>query len=116
MSVNNALLTFSSDTAALKLIKEGSGSGTIPATGAPSSEYQRITIPHEQGTDVLIFRVLLQIPGYPTYSNYFVIPFAVSGLYATPSIDATNLYIEVGQSGFGLASQSFQYYYRVLIP
>lgn len=108
---------FATSVAALKLVKEDSGSGTIPATsGGGSSEYQRITIPHGQGTDLLLYRVLVVIPGYPTYSNYFVVPFAVSGLFATPSIDSSNLYIEVGQSGVALPAQGFQYYYRILIP
>ena len=103
--------------AALKLVKEGSGSGAIPATsGGGSSEFQRVTIAHNQNTDVLLFRALVVIPGYPVYSNYFVVPFAVSGLFATPSIDATNLYIEIGQSGAGLPAQGFQYYYRILVP
>lgn len=95
MSIDYSKLNLSTDITALKLIKEGSGSSTIPATGAPSTEYARITIPHGHSSDVLVYRVLIVIPGYPTYSNYFVVPFAVSGLFATPSIDSTNLYIEL---------------------
>jgi hypothetical protein len=117
MSIDYSKISFSSQAVALKLIKEGSGSGTIPATsGGGSDEYQTVTIPHGQSTDELIFRVVVSIPGYPVYNEFFVVPFAVSGLFATPSIDSTNLYIEVGQSGFGLPSQVFQYYYRILIP
>lgn len=116
MTINYSMLNLSSDTAALKLVQEGSGSGTIPATGSPSDTHQRIVIPHGQGNDLLLFRVLIVIPGYPSFSDYFTVPFSVSGLFGTPSIDATNLYIEVGQSGFGLPAQDFQYYYRILIP
>lgn len=104
---------YSSSITGLKLIKEDSGSGTIPATGAPSDESTIITIPHGHTSDKLAYRVLVVVPGYPTYSNYFVVPFAVSGLIATPSIDTTNLYIEVGQSGNSLPAQAFSYYYRI---
>lgn len=114
--IDNDLLNMSSQTIALKELMRGSGVGTIPATGTPSVEYQRIVIPHGYGSDKLLYRVMIVIPGYPAYSDYFVIPFAVSGLFATPSIDATNLYIEVAQSGFELPAQDFQYYYRILIP
>jgi hypothetical protein len=109
-------VSFGTAASALKLIKEGSGSGLIPATGAPTNEHQRVTIPHGQSTDGLLYRVMVSFPGYPAYSDHFVIPFTVAGLYATPSIDATNLYIEAGQSGVGLPAAVFLYYYRVFYP
>lgn len=116
MTIDTSKLRFDSTKAALKLVKEGSGTGTIPATGSPSTEYQRIVIPHGQATDKLLFRILVRIPGYVSFSDYSVAPFTVAGLIATPSLDATNLYIEVGQSGHTLDAQPFEYYYRILIP
>lgn len=120
MTVDNSKVSFWSGNAALKLVLSGSGSGTIPATGSPTGEYQRVAIPHGQGTDKLLFRVLVVIPGFPApYNTFFVTPYAGatgSAGYATASVDGTNLYIEVGQSGNGLSAQPFSYYYRVLFP
>lgn len=117
MSVDYSKLKLATSRSALKLLLEGSGSGTIPATGAPSVEHARITIPHGHTDDKLIFRVLITVPGFaPPYNEYFVIPWVASGVFATASIDTTNLYIEIAQSGFGLSSQGFNYYYRILVP
>lgn len=106
-----------SEASSLKQIISGNGSGTIPATsGGGSSEYTLIEIPHGHDNDELVFRVMCKIPGFSFYSDWFVAPLAVSGLYATPSIDTANLNIELGQSGVSLAAQPFDYTYRVFIP
>lgn len=118
MSIDNSMLSLATNTVALKLIDENNGTSTIPATsgGGGSSEHVSIPIPHNQGHDKIICRVMIVIPTYPTYNNYFVTPFAVSGLWCTPKIDATNLTIEVGQSGVSLPARNFSYYYRILVP
>lgn len=110
---------FLSSASALKLWGEGSGSGTIPATAMPSSppQYDRITIPHGYGSDELIFRVMIVIPGASSpFNDYFTLPTSGGGSLGTASIDDTNLYIEVGNAGSGDPAFNFNYYYWILIP
>lgn len=119
MSADYEKLNFLSLETSLKLWREDSGSGTIPATALPASppKFSRITIPHGFGSDELVFRVLVVIPSAsPPFNNYFVIPYAGGGTYATASVDSTNLYIEVGNTSSGSAALNFNYYYRILIP
>lgn len=117
--IDYSKVRFLSDASALKLWKEGSGSGTVPATEPPSSppQYDRITIPHGYGSDELIFRVMIVLPDVlPPFNQYFTLPTSGGGSIGTASIDDTNLYIEVGNAGSGDPAFNFNYYYWILIP
>lgn len=119
MSVDYSKINYFSQAVALKLWKEGNGSGTIPATASPSSppQFDRITIPHGYVSDELIFRVLIAVSGAtPPFNEHFVIPYTGGGSYATASLDATNLYIEAGNASSGSPALNFNFYYRILIP
>lgn len=107
-------ILISSQSSALKLWKEGSGVGTVPARTGADFQYDQITIPHLYGSDELLFQVGI----YTVAGDVYYTPlFANGGFYAISYIDATNLYIEVGDaSTVDELSIPFQFTYRILIP
>jgi hypothetical protein len=98
----------------LKLFKEGSGSGQVPARVGVDMEYDLITIPHGYGSSELIIQAALVADG-----DNVILPFVAGagGFGAAAFIDDTNLYIEVSDSSVvNQPAIDFDYTYRLLIP
>lgn len=107
--------SLTSDGFNLKLHKEGSGSGEVPARTGIDIQYDHIAIAHGYGSDELIWQVAITTSGSETY--YFS-PILTNGSFLVDAyIDDTYFYIDVADAS--VVSESaipFTYEYRLLIP
>ncbi len=107
-------ILISSQSSSLKLWREGSGSGIVPARTGVDFKYTQITIPHDYGNDNLLFQVGIY---NQTGDVYYTPLFASGGFYTIAYVDSTNLYIEVGDASVvNEPAINFRYTYRILIP
>lgn len=116
MSKDIFKLLFSTSSVSTKIILEGTGSGTIPASGAGSSNSTTINIPHGHSDDDIFVEVAI----YEGLSgNSYLLPAASSNLSVVynASHDSTNLTIK-GYQGAVVArpALNFDYAYRVFLP
>lgn len=116
MSRDLGKLIFSTEDVSWKLIKEGDGTETIPASGVGLTTAAIATIPHGHDSDEIVVDVGIREPS--TGGVYFT-PFSSQAQTVKYLCyhDDTNVYIE-GQQG-GAAPRSaltFNYTYRIRIP
>lgn len=118
--MNYRNLVMSSKTISLKTIQEEKSTGVIPATpfngGLGGAASANLVIPHNQGDDHLVFRVMVRVPGSPIFSDWFVAPLTIFDFWVRPSIDSERLYIELTQAGVSLPALNFEYAYRIFVP
>lgn len=95
----------------------GSGSFTLAALGGAGETTTTATIPHNFGSDNLLF----QVSADGATTSGLILPWQSNDgriiLYA--DVDATNLYvtgISSDSSGAGAPSYTIIFYYRVLVP
>ena len=120
--INTDLIMFSSDLSSTKLVKQGTGSVSVPALGGAGETYGIATIPHGYGSSELIFQVaatrdtggtdvtlIAQLP--------WISPDGRIRQYAY--VDETNLYVvclSFDGSGSGAPARTMNFEYRLLIP
>lgn len=120
MSVDFSKIQMSSINSSLKLLLEGNGVISFPAitSSTGGTVWQTVTVAHNYGSDNLLFQAgFNEVDG--TYHNAMMAPFEAGdgSLNAFATLDATNLYINLGwQTNSALPAISFQYIYRLLVP
>jgi hypothetical protein len=100
-----------------KIWLEDSGSFTVAAAPPSADAHTTIPIPHNFGSDNLIWQVSMTDAG----NSRHIVPYAPgdNNLWLYASLDATNLYItatQIDSSGLGLPSYTCLYTYKLLVP
>lgn len=117
MSTDFTKIQLSSSASSLKVLKQGSGTFTIPLLPGAGEKQATATIPHGYTSDNILFQVATT--GGST--DGVILPWESNDgrviLYA--QIDSTNLYIignDNDSGGTGQPARTITYYYRILIP
>lgn len=118
MTVDQTNTQLMSDNSSLKILKEDSGTISVPNLPGAGDTFGAVTIPHEYGSDELLVQVWSSV-GYS--SGGTVLPFNSNDnrIIAYTKLDSVNLYIYIIHSdagGFGFPASSHNYSYRILIP
>ena len=120
MTLDLTKIILSSTASSLKVLKEGSGSLTIPGFTAPGEATGTATIAHGYGEDGLLFQVSSDGGTSPT-TDATVLPWESNDgqviLYAY--LNSTNLVIVGIDSSVGagpVSARTISYYYRIFIP
>lgn len=117
MSTDYTKIQMTSAASSNKVLKEGTGTFTIPGFTAPGESTATATIAHGFGSDEL----LVQVSVDNVTVGSAAIPWGSNDnrLILYPAVDSTNLYITGIFSSGGAGAEpviDVTYYYRILIP
>lgn len=117
-SINPLLIQMSSLTSSLKILIEGSGILTVNTAGTSATVTN--PIPHNFGSDELLWQVGFSINYSGTLQQGYMTPYITGDgqVSVTATVDNTNLYVTTAFQTAGTpgADYTISYYYRVLVP